>query len=193
MERLTFNLVAGEAQRLPYAGNRIRVESSTGNVQIRASGTVNGRPTELGGTILRGGQAIDFGELAYSEFVIEDKSAGANAIVLVVGFGKVEDQEITGSVEVDPADGFTAGVADVVVPNGGGAATLLLAANANRRSVRLFNLPTSAGTLRLPGSNQAAARGDGISPGMNTLLENKGAIYGYSGDGGCTVGVLEEI
>lgn len=192
MERLVLNLAANEGRRLPYAGNRIRVESATGSVQIRASGKHNGRPLELGGTVLSGGKAIDYGALPYDEFVIEDKTGNANAVVLVVGFGKVEDQAITGLIDVDSNDGFTAAAADVAVPAAGGVATLLLAANANRKCVRLHNLQASADVLRLPGTNQAFARGDGIAPGMSVLIENKGAIYGYS-VGGCTVGVLEEI
>lgn len=91
--------------------------------------------------------------------------------------------------EIEAPDDI-ASAADVNV--GTGAEVEIVASNANRKAVYLYN--TGSGQIRVRESlGGATVRGAPIPPGTERKLTTKGAVYGISESGTNAITVLEEV
>lgn len=107
---------------------------------------------------------------------------GSNlTVTLVIWTGEFRDQRLSASAPLDiaKATGFTTN-ADLNIA--GGAAAVILAANANRREAVITNPAASSSAFRIGDASVGAARGIELLPGATLVLETTAEIRAHNTD-----------
>lgn len=133
------------------------------------------------------------GEDAYEKLEVINDSGSDLTFQLVVGFGRVESDDVTisGQIAIETPTGMETPAA-VSVINGGGAQTVLSASTARRQAV-IMNTDTS-NSIWIGDSNVDSATGRGIelAPGMYFTFECEDALYADNTSGGnVSVSIME--
>lgn len=116
---------------------------------------------------------------------VQLESATGQAVVVLVGFGTVADARASANVDV------TANVQPGNTLNNGGdvscaagAATQLLAADADRLYALIKNVSSNTVTVRIGNATVAAATGCPLEPGETLPIATTAAIYAWNPDAG---------
>ena len=164
----TVSLTANQEYPLRVFGNMYGVVSSTGAFTItfdesaRITGTVAGTGGEFDGK--------------YENVVF--LSTTTQTVVVVLGFGKYNDSRASINANISttiaPSDTLD-DPADVVV---GVAASLIVAANADRKEVMIHVPSDAANSIRIGTASVTATGGLEVEPGSTITLGVESAVYG---------------
>jgi hypothetical protein len=176
-------LTAGVEQSPGIAGNFYHILEATDDVYISLDN--GGYAKRMKGI----GEKAEFIELRLKSLVTQN-------IRLVAGYGELIDTRdnvsVTVSATVTPSDVITPKT-DVSLP-AGGPATLICAANANRKSLMIKhnNGNDPADIVRLGSSSVAATSGLEIVAGETVTIETEAAVYGFNtGSAAVAVSIIE--
>jgi hypothetical protein len=113
-------------------------------------------------------------------------------VEIVVGAGKAVADRLAGEVSAVVVSGsILAEVPDVALNNG--AATLLAAANPDRKEIMLQADPANTVTVRIGGATVAAARGFQLPAGAALSLETSAAVYAFAPAAGQKIAPVEVL
>lgn len=124
------------------------------------------------------------------DYVTLINGANSNTVRVYVGDDQVDDSRQYGSVDAAiTSAGNLSTTADVSAV--GSTTTQIVAANANRQTLHVFNLDTT-NTLRIGDSNTGASRGHPLPPLQSFTFNNfDGALYAYNPGTSSNVAILE--
>lgn len=179
----TMQLLAGQVMTLQADGNMFAVtkSSSAFNIVFDESNRVAGVEQGMGG---------EFGA-SYSR--VEIISETAQEVVVVLGFGRLNDGRASISGEINATfEGANSNTQKPVVVIAANSAAQLVAANANRKSVRLAIDSAQPNGVFLGKADIAINQGGFLDVGMIDYLDTTGALHAYNdSDSPVTVTVLE--
>lgn len=172
LKPVAFTLSAGVAKQFGIAGSWFHVVSApVADLYVRFDG----------GEAVPAPQGLGM-EHEYSSFELE--SATGQAVVVLVGYGRVEDGRSTATVNVTanvaPGNTFDDG-GDVAVPDS--AATLIRAADSDTLYVTVTNPSGSAGPVRVGTAGVDISKGQLIEPGVSAPIACTAALYAYHENG----------
>jgi hypothetical protein len=127
----------------------------------------------------------------YDLFRIKNGGGTDATITIAYGFGEFSDGRlvVTGGVAISSPTAFVS-AADQSVPSG--AATLICAANANRRQAIIQNLDGS-NSIRVGDASVTATRGTLVAAGATFVLDVSAALYAYQASGGAVSVAVQEL
>lgn len=173
MVPVTVTLAAGSVQRRwQIEGDYFHVSSAPVNDLIVRFDSGNGIPLSQGMGITAD----------YSEFSVE--SATGQTVTVFAGYGLISDNRanVTANLAVTLAPSNTMfDGADVAVPSG--AATLVLAADLNRKTAFICNPSTNTATVRVGSATVNATKGIPVEPGETLTLDATFAVYVFQASG----------
>lgn len=132
---------------------------------------------------------------SFSSFTLENQTAGAITMQIIVGFGDVDtggEVSVSGNVTtLETAANGVGTVADVALNNG--AQTLILAADATRTVAIIVADPANTVNIRLgDNGNVGAARGAMLQIGQAYEYKSTAALYAYAGAAAQSVSITYE-
>jgi len=128
---------------------------------------------------------------SYSRLEIENPNGADLTLKIVAGFGSYSDDEVSigGSVMLATPTGLSTTADKSMLAT---ATTIILAANAARKTVTISNLDGNAEILRIGDVNVGAAQGVQLLPGQSVTIETEAEVYGYNpGAAAQSVGIAE--
>jgi len=166
MQPLNRLFVGNSGQNIAVKGNFIWLKSATGEVSIRTS---EGETAQL-----KSGDFVRF-QKVFEDFFCTDLSGSENDLTFNISVNGEAGNY--GVVTQSKADKFL-DVADVSsVAN---TATLLLAANSNRKEIFITSLSTNANESRIGSASISATRGTPLAVGGTAIIETGAAIYVFN-------------
>lgn len=124
-------------------------------------------------------------------FRIRNDGGTAATVTIAYGFGEFSDGRlvVTGGVAISSPTAFVT-AADQSVPSG--VATLICAANANRRQAIIQNFAASA-AIRVGDASVTATRGARIDAGGSFVVDVTAALYAYQASGAAVDVAVQEL
>ena len=184
MNPFTKVLAAASSDMLYAAGTFFKVKETTAPVKISVPN---------GGTSGMFDAGEGYEELQpFTELYLENTNAFPVTVEIVVGAGKAVADRLAGEVSAVVVSGsILAEVPDVALNNG--AATLLAAANPDRKEIMLQADPANTVTVRIGGATVAAARGFQLPAGAALSLETSAAVYAFAPAAGQKIAPMEVL
>ncbi len=177
----TVGLVAGVESTINVTGNMYAVIENTGEFTITfdESNALKKQTAGMGAVFAQ-----------YQE--VRLLSPTTQSVTLVLGYGEFDDSRAnvaaTFNVTIEPSDTMS-NPGDVSV---GVAATLLVAANADRKEVIISVPSTEPDPIRIGSASVTTTSGDIVEPGSKLILSTESAVYGIrTGSTDITATVLD--
>lgn len=170
-------------QRITQEGSHFHIQKASGDVTLKFdSNNTMTRQQGQGADIIQG----------FKEVVVS--SAIPQTVILTLGTGKSRDSRASATIaNVNTTiEGANKNTHLPVVSCASGVATLIAAANTNRKSLRLMIDSAQSGGLFLGGVGITAGNGGFIEQGQIEYMDTEGALYAFNSNADAVViSVLE--
>lgn len=180
MKEQKFTLAAGELVTRALLANHIKIVTAESDLKIKArmSDMRGGRRADSVDLTLRQGKGITLSD-EYDTWDIQSMGAGSQNVVIVLGRGKYEDGEVSGTVTADikKSESVTP-LADANIPAGSSAQ--VAAADLTRRELHITN--QGAAAIRWGDASVSILRGGIIYPGQTAVIESAAEIHVFNTD-----------
>ncbi len=161
-------LIAGQEHEFGVPGNMYAIVDSTGQFTITFDESQRITKAEEG----TGGEFPE----TYNRVTL--LSTTSQNVTIILGFGKYHDARATVNATVNTTispSNTLANPADVTV---GVAATVIAAADANRKEIMIHVPSDAANSIRIGSASVAAGAGIEVEPGTTFVLATESAVYG---------------
>ncbi|WP_303674710.1 hypothetical protein [Vampirovibrio chlorellavorus] len=175
----TGTLTANQIQKVPLAGKSLAILSLSGSLKLQ----VDSNET----TNIRAGMTFKLPD-GFEELFFQETAGAAASFTIAVSEGDIFDNRLTVSSTLNTKSGDT--LNNPAAVSVGTGATAIVALDATRNSVEIFNNDTVK-TLYIGGAAVTTATGRPVLPQTSIALDSGAAIYGISPSGTIDTRVLE--
>lgn len=178
-KEVTFPLAANGSYELYYSGQSF--------LAISVAGSVEFAPNDQEWSVLRAGST--FQDFLFTKLRFRETAGNAGAVTFFYGQGRVDYRTliVSGAIDVKPGGTLTGGAVTV-----GTAAAQYIAADANARSVSIYNASTSATVYIGFDNTLTTANGMPVPPLAEREIRTADAIWAIASAAGVDTRYLKE-